>query len=479
MLDHREDVSARIAREVNDLHRDRCVLVEIEHIERVLGCINDSINAVDTRNFDRQLAAVGSPADLWLVDIRNRSQESRSLVLRVSDGAPESIASPYKGAPYRSAAAIFLLHTDIRESPAERIISETYALLGLNAAQYLAPHGTIQGTLAATAFPDPLRVLAARNLQGHEREFADGDDSRMTREQQCQERGARVPPARNVDVGRGRLASRIHMRHKYLTRNGNRSRRKIVAHFNPFWQPTSSPFQLSNPSLTNWIWIADNAGMIAHKLKTIFIHITKSAGSSIEVALNEVEKRDDGAIDPATGDFVKVVTGPEKHMTARAVQEFVGDEVWNSYYKFSVVRNPFDRFHSLWWNGRYVGKRHSLAFQQFTDFALHRTLKGRLRKWRTGEWKVHQRFWPQARFLQSKNGKMEIDQVLHFESISEDFAELANRIGLPSTHLPKVLMENRRPESRHCYADDYDDQTRAIVADFYRDDIETFGYDFE
>ena len=61
--------------------------------------------------------------------------------------------------------------------------------------------------------------------------------------------------------------------------------------------------------------------MIAHNLKAIFIHITKTAGSSIEVALNEVEQRDDGAIDPATGDFVKVITGEEKHMTARAVQD--------------------------------------------------------------------------------------------------------------------------------------------------------------
>ena len=219
--------------------------------------------------------------------------------------------------------------------------------------------------------------------------------------------------------------------------------------------------------------------MIAHQLKTIFIHITKSAGSSIEVALNDVEQRDDGAIDPATGDFVKVVTGPEKHMTARAVQEFIGDDVWSSYYKFSVVRNPYDRFHSLWWNGRYVGKRHNRSFPEFADFALQRTLKARLLNWRQGNWKIHQRFWPQAHFLQSRNGKMEMDQVLRFESISEDFAKLAQRIGLPSTELPKVLMKNRNPKSRHHYADDYDDQTRAIVAEFYRDDIKIFGYDFE
>jgi len=219
--------------------------------------------------------------------------------------------------------------------------------------------------------------------------------------------------------------------------------------------------------------------MIAHNLKAIFIHITKTAGSSIEVALNDVEQRDDGAIDPATGDFVKVITGEEKHMTARAVQDFVSAEVWKTYYKFSVIRNPFDRFHSLWWNGRYVGKRHNLTFPEFTDYALHRTLKGRLRNLRKGEWKVHQRFRPQAWWLRSHNGEMEMDQVLRFESVDEDFAQLARKLGLPSEQLPKVLMKNRQPKSRSYYADDYDDNTRAIVADFFRDDLDTFGYDFE
>ena len=219
--------------------------------------------------------------------------------------------------------------------------------------------------------------------------------------------------------------------------------------------------------------------MIAHKLKSIFIHITKSAGSSIEVAMNAVEQRDDGAIDPMTGEFVNVVTGAEKHMTARAVKDLLGDDVWNEYFKFSVVRNPFDRFHSLWWNGRYVGKRHTLSFPEFVDFALHRTLRGRLKKWRTGEWKVHQRFWPQAEFLRSRNGRIEMDEILHFESVAEDFPAVARRIGLPSEQLPKVLMKNRNPESRHRYTEDYDDNTRTIIADYYREDLERFGYDFE
>ncbi|NNF48458.1 MAG: sulfotransferase family 2 domain-containing protein [Woeseiaceae bacterium] len=219
--------------------------------------------------------------------------------------------------------------------------------------------------------------------------------------------------------------------------------------------------------------------MIAHKLKTIFIHIPKTAGSSIEVALNEVEQREDGAVDPMTGEFVNVITGTEKHMTARACREFVGDEVWNSYFKFSVVRNPFDRFHSLWWNGRHVARRHALSMHEFANAAFHRGVRGRLISWRQGLWKVHQRYWPQTRWLRSPGGEIEMDQVLKFENIAADFAQLAGRIGLPSTELPKVLMKNRRPSSRRPYVEDYDSETRRIVTDYYREDLEAFGYEFE
>ncbi len=219
--------------------------------------------------------------------------------------------------------------------------------------------------------------------------------------------------------------------------------------------------------------------MIAHKLKTIFIHITKTAGSSIEVALNAVEESNKGAVDPMTGEFVDVVTGEEKHMSALECQAFVGDSVWDDYFKFSVVRNPFDRFHSLWWNGRYVGKKHEMSFREFTSFALHTSLRSRLQNLRHGRWKVHKRFWPQTRWLESRNGKIEMDQVLRFESISADFAILSQKLQLPSEELPKILVKNRSPKSRRNYSEDYTDAIREIVADHYRSDLEAFNYDFK
>jgi hypothetical protein len=218
--------------------------------------------------------------------------------------------------------------------------------------------------------------------------------------------------------------------------------------------------------------------MISHKLRTIFIHVTKTAGSSIEVAMDAVEQRNKGTTDPATGEHVNVVTGDEKHLSAKACKILVGEDTWNEYFKFTVVRNPWDRFHSLWWNGRNVGNRHDLELPEYSEYFLERSLNGKLRGLLQGRLRIHQRFWPQVEFLRSANGRVEMDKICRFESIDADFAEVADRIGLPSRDLPKILMKNRQPSSRRFYADDYDEKTRALVADVYRDDIQEFGYRF-
>jgi hypothetical protein len=71
-----------------------------------------------------------------------------------------------------------------------------------------------------------------------------------------------------------------------------------------------------------------------------------------------------------------------------------------------------------------------------------------------------------------------MDFVCRFESIEEDFAVVSDRIGLPSSELPRVLVKNRNPTSRRKYYEDFDDTTRDLITEIYREDIETFGYEF-
>ena len=72
--------------------------------------------------------------------------------------------------------------------------------------------------------------------------------------------------------------------------------------------------------------------MISHEYRCIFIHIPRTGGSSIEKAL--------------VGRNWWSISKETKHITASQAREVYGD-YWGKYFKFSFVRNPWDRCVSL------------------------------------------------------------------------------------------------------------------------------------
>lgn len=68
--------------------------------------------------------------------------------------------------------------------------------------------------------------------------------------------------------------------------------------------------------------------MISHKYRCIFIHIPRTAGTSIE---HWIAGRDWWQIDPAS-----------KHLLASQAKRLY-HRYWDEYFKFSFVRNPWDR----------------------------------------------------------------------------------------------------------------------------------------
>lgn len=96
--------------------------------------------------------------------------------------------------------------------------------------------------------------------------------------------------------------------------------------------------------------------LISHRNKFIFTKTAKTAGTSIELYF-EPYCMPEGSWSPShardeyigdTGIIGYRGTNPKgrtwfNHMSARRIRQLVGDDVWNSYYKFSIIRNPFDR----------------------------------------------------------------------------------------------------------------------------------------
>lgn len=189
------------------------------------------------------------------------------------------------------------------------------------------------------------------------------------------------------------------------------------------------------------------------KLECIFIHITKSAGTSVAKSL-----------------FGEL----PYHYTAAQYRVIYGREKFGRYFKFAFVRNPWDRLYSAYsylqgggWNDKDKtwAKENLAEFHDFNDFVLNWLTPERLYS--------HVHFWPQQRFICDRKGKILVDHIAYFENIDDEFKYLSNCLNLPNrlTHTNK--------SDRINYTEAYTEEAIEKVRLLYRPDIELLGYSFD
>ncbi len=196
--------------------------------------------------------------------------------------------------------------------------------------------------------------------------------------------------------------------------------------------------------------------MISHKHKAIFVHVPKTAGSSMRRC---IEKRGFGAVEYHAPDGSNDnVTGVYVNGTAWRIKRNLLS-VWDDYFKFAFVRNPWDRMVSCWANrGRRCG-----------DFGTF------LRGYPYPQNK-HDLVWhtiPQLTHMTDVGGNNMMDFIGRFENLQEDFNTICGKIGMSQKTLPHV----NKSKHKH-YTEYYDNETKQIVAEKYAKDIEVFGYEF-
>jgi chondroitin 4-sulfotransferase 11 len=206
--------------------------------------------------------------------------------------------------------------------------------------------------------------------------------------------------------------------------------------------------------------------MISHKYKCIFVHIPKCGGTSIEDVLwpgpRSVQDLWKGQID----DVNKYQTGGMQHLFARHIREEVGEEVFRSYFKFALVRNPWDKVMSQFVRTKYRrgDLRKKLGVRKSVDLAAYLNA---IRKVTNVQWEA------QHKFLEDENGDLIVDHIGRFEQIDKEFDFICETIGLPKVPLPHM----KKSERSH-YRDYYDAETRQAAAEIYSEDIEKFGYEY-
>lgn len=169
--------------------------------------------------------------------------------------------------------------------------------------------------------------------------------------------------------------------------------------------------------------------MISKKHNTLFVHIPKVAGQSIET----VFLRDLG-LDWQTRD-VLLLRKKEKHekgtyrlahLKAKDYVElgYIDAQTYNTYFTFSFVRNPYNRTISLY---KYLGYSRIISFSTFVNKVLPQKIQDN-----------HFFFLPQYDYLYSDSNDLLVDFVGKLETIEEDCKVVFNKAGLHNATLPHV-----------------------------------------
>ncbi len=156
-----------------------------------------------------------------------------------------------------------------------------------------------------------------------------------------------------------------------------------------------------------------------------------------------------------------------EHAAASNVKRCFPD-AWDKYFTFCFVRNPWDRAVSDYkWCTRKARRKH-IEFAEFIERVHDPTLPD-------PEKVVPQPYdnWP----LYTIEDEIAVDFIGRFENLAQDMRHVCERIGLPfDADMFPHAKQMRKPEEN--YRSWYNDHTRALVAETYRKEIETFGYSF-
>ena len=162
-----------------------------------------------------------------------------------------------------------------------------------------------------------------------------------------------------------------------------------------------------------------------------------------------------------------------------------GKEKFQQYFKFTFVRNPWDRFISLWIKFKEEVKLQE-QFNGLFDLHIDTDFKGPeevLRYLLLAHKKnllLPRWFKPQYEYVHDQNLGILTNYIGQYEKFQFCFDFLCDRIDIPHKTLPWGGEEHRRhnKEKKH-YTDYYDPVMINAVAEIYHDDIRTWQYEFE
>ena len=185
----------------------------------------------------------------------------------------------------------------------------------------------------------------------------------------------------------------------------------------------------------------------ALKERFLFIHINKTAGSSLEKALGL----------------------RREHKTALEKIKEIGIERWRQCFTFTIIRNPWDKVVSHYCYRRKTNQTGistlNINFNDWIDLTY--------KKKNPQFYDKPKMFMPNSDWIANASGDLLVDKICRFEALSDDFNSLCQTLGKVDIELPHLLQTDRMHYSKY-----YTDVSASIVERHFKKDIANFGYTF-
>lgn len=218
--------------------------------------------------------------------------------------------------------------------------------------------------------------------------------------------------------------------------------------------------------------------LISHRNRFIYTKTAKTGGTSVESYFEPCCLPDGEWVQSHARDEYISSTGiigyrgPQlppgciwwNHMSASAIKEQIGADIWERYFKFCVIRNPYDKAVSSFYFfkkqnptefGRYIGNDP----EQFEQWLME-----------AGP--------PVDRDKYLIEGQFCLNDVVRYENLHEELERICNRLNIAwePSRLPsfKAGVRPRNITAQHLYTD----KSREIVRSTYEFELDYFGYSF-